>query len=382
MMENILKEINAVLGVMGSFVCLSDGTVAAQALPESVDGAKLELVARIASQTFQAREISGQRVSEVELVYQANRLSLRNLRGGILAILCSRTISVPLLSFTANQAVKKLTGELKLFRSPASRPDQTPADLAPREPAQVLGRKAAASPLVRELDQEVHRLDDAAREKGLTLRALDSLAIWLSCPNSRALIDRPDQRQMGFAAPLAQRDPVLRLFEQAGYRSNDPFDESAANHRIHLADAQRELKADIFFDILELDYRLDLTLLLHQAGGVFSPTTLLLTRLQMLALNETALREICALLLERDLSLESQADKNNTSQIAEYCLNDQNLAQTILKNLGQVATYAPGALATSDQAIVVERAQRLARSINSSLLLLLSHSRSSSWRTR
>ena len=382
-MENILKEINAVIGVVGSFVCRSDGTVAAQAMPGSVGAAKLGLAAHIASQTFQALEISGQRVTEVELVYDSSRLVMRDLRGGILAILCSRTISVPLLSFTANLAVKKLTGELRLSRPPTPSTVQKPAaSSAPREPALALGRKVTPSPLLRELDKAVRRLEDAARENGVTLRALDSLAIWLCCPNTRTLIGLPDKRQIEFAAPFAQQHSVMRLFEQAGYRREEPFADSAANHRLHLVAAQRELNVDIFFDVLELDHRLDLTLLLNQAGSVFSPTMLLLTRLQTLALNDTALREICALLLEQDVSVESQADKINASLIAEYCLNDQNLAQTILKNLDVVASYVAGALASSDQAIVVERAHRLSRSINTGLVLLVSHSSSSSWRAR
>jgi hypothetical protein len=379
-MENILKEINAVISVVGSFVCLSDGTVAAEALPEKFVKAQVELAARIISQTFQALEISGQRVNEVELVYDKNRLIMRNLHGGVLGILCSRAINVPLLSFTANLAVKKLTGELRLSRPPTSKTVPKPvASSVPSEPAQALGRKVAPSPLLLELDQEVHRLADAARENGVALRALDSLAIWLCCPNTRALIALPDKRQIEFATRFAQRDSIMRLFEQAGYRSNEPVDESAASHRLHLVDAQRELNTDIFFDVLELDHRLDLTLFLSQEGSVFSEAALLLTRLQTIDLNDTTLREICALLLEFDLSMESQAGKINASQIAEFCLNDQGLAQTILKNLDGVTSFAAAALASSDQAIVVERVQRLSRSINTGLLLLLSHSRSSGW---
>lgn len=394
-MENILKEINAVIGVVGSFVCLSDGTVAAEALPEEYGTEQVELAARVVSQTFQALEASGPRVNEVELAYDKNRLILRNLRGGVLAILCSRAINVPLLSFTANLAVKKLTGELKVARPPTSKTVPTPAASSPPpepppalgqqvapsppEPPQALERKVASPALLLELDQEVHRLADAARENGVTLRALNSLAIWLCCPNTRALLALPDLRQIEFAAQSAQRDSIVRVFEQAGYRIDEPVDASAPSHRLHLIDAQRELNIDIFFDVLELDHRLDLTFFLSQEGSVFSETALLLIRLQTVELNDTTLREICALLLEYDISLESQASKINASQITEFCLNDQGLSQTILKNLDQVASFATAALASSDQAIVVERVKRLSRSINAGLMLLLSHSRSSRW---
>ena len=379
-MENILSEINSVIGVVGSFVCLSDGTIAAQAMPVSIDVASVELAARIVSQTFQALEISGQRAGEAELVYDKSRLVLRNLRGGLLAILCSRTINVPLLSFTANQAVKKLAAEIRLSRSISETVQDSVASSVPRESAQTLERKAAHSPLLRELEKEVQRLEDAARENSVTLRVLDSLAIWLCCPNTHTLVALPDKRQIEFAAPSSQQDSALRLFKQAGYENIESLSDAPASRHLHLVDAGRKLNVEVFFDVLELDHRLDLTLLLHQVGGVLSPTLLLLTRLQILTLSEVALRETCALLRERDVSMESLADKISASQIAEYCLNDPKLAQTILKNLDQVAAYAPGDLAAADQAIVVERARRLSRSINTSLLLLMSHSSSSSWR--
>jgi hypothetical protein len=55
-MEAILKEINGVIGAMGSFVCLNDTSIAAQAVPTSFDVAGGALVARIANQAFQALE--------------------------------------------------------------------------------------------------------------------------------------------------------------------------------------------------------------------------------------------------------------------------------------------------------------------------------------
>ncbi len=109
-MENYLKEINAVLGVVGSFICLTDGRVAASALPDQFDASS---------------------VNEVDLVYDKGRLIVKNLRGGALAILCSRNVSLPLLNLTANVVVKKLTTELKPPKSsapaPAARPVPAPA---------------------------------------------------------------------------------------------------------------------------------------------------------------------------------------------------------------------------------------------------------------
>lgn len=77
--EAILQDINAVIGVTGSFVCLNDSSIAAQAMPASFDTANITLTARIASQTFTALEISGQRINEANRTFERARVVLKNL---------------------------------------------------------------------------------------------------------------------------------------------------------------------------------------------------------------------------------------------------------------------------------------------------------------
>ena len=72
-MESVLQEVNAVLGVIVSFVCLPDGTIAAQVVPEKYAVEDLNLAARVTSQTFQALALSGQHVSEAALLFSAGR---------------------------------------------------------------------------------------------------------------------------------------------------------------------------------------------------------------------------------------------------------------------------------------------------------------------
>lgn len=127
-MEAILRELNSVVGVTGSFVCLNDASVAGCVLPDSFDAARVGLAARVASQTFLALETSGQRVVEADLTFEQARVILRNVRGGILVILCARQINLPLLNLTANLAAKKIATELT---PPKARPPAPVAAAAP-----------------------------------------------------------------------------------------------------------------------------------------------------------------------------------------------------------------------------------------------------------
>jgi predicted regulator of Ras-like GTPase activity (Roadblock/LC7/MglB family) len=108
-MEDILKDINAVMGVTGSFICNGEGQVLASALPNLFDETILSTVGRTITQTMAGLAIARRRkIVDIDLVYDQGRLIGKNLGEGCLCILCVRNINVPLLNLTANVAAKKL----------------------------------------------------------------------------------------------------------------------------------------------------------------------------------------------------------------------------------------------------------------------------------
>lgn len=134
-MQERLAELNRKVGVNGSFVCGSEGQVLAQAMPESIRPEQIEQAAQLLHETFEASSISGQRVTEMDLQFGSGRLILRNLRWGVLVILCARNINVPLMNFRADTLAKKLSAEL--------RPKSRPPGLTPRNGR---GKEVPATP--------------------------------------------------------------------------------------------------------------------------------------------------------------------------------------------------------------------------------------------
>jgi predicted regulator of Ras-like GTPase activity (Roadblock/LC7/MglB family) len=113
-MEDILKDINAVVGVTGSFVCNDEGQVSASALPDLFDKTILSTVGRTMAQTMAGLATARRRkIGDIDLVYDQGRLITKNIGEGCLCILCVRHINVPLLNLTANVAVKKLVQWIK-----------------------------------------------------------------------------------------------------------------------------------------------------------------------------------------------------------------------------------------------------------------------------
>ena len=113
-MEDYLRDVNAVVGVMGSFVCDGEGRVLASALPDVFDDAILSTVGRTISHTIAGLSSARRRKArDFDLLYTEGRVIVKPLREGCLCILCVRDINVPLLNLTANATARKLMAEMK-----------------------------------------------------------------------------------------------------------------------------------------------------------------------------------------------------------------------------------------------------------------------------
>lgn len=370
-MEAALGDINAVLGVTGSFVCTADGNVAAQAMPASFDPAQLTVAARVASQTLNALETSGQRASEVDLSFGRGRMLLKGLRGGVLVILCAPTINLPLLNLTANLAAKKIAAEFKASKPPpAPRPvsvapaaphARTPAAAAAPAPAKV---QVAPPDLIPELEQETYRIVFMGQQAQVVLRAIDPLGIWLCCPQTRQLLHPPEKRHVSFAARASQSLAIQRLFEQAGFESNQRLNAFYNYRRLHFAQPAHNLAVEVFLDAYDMYLHLDLASLLTQDDVSLTETPLCLMRLQLVEMPESALSELCALFFEHDLNTGPERGKIDAAHITDLCADDWGWYRTVTMNLDRVAAHAPKILSPVNQSLVLDRVQKLKKRID------------------
>jgi len=358
MLEADLKEICAVHGVLGSFVCLADGSLAAKLMPEHLDEARLVAAARVVSQTLQALEASRRRAEELDLLFEQNRLIVKNLRGAILVILCTRATSLPLLNLTANSVAKKLAAELKPPKVAVPKPAAPVVTPTPK----IAAVETAPTAFFVELEQEAQQVIEAARKSKLTLRPLNSVAVWLRCPKQRARLVPPGIKHLDFVAPSIHRSDIQTPFEQIGYEANNTFNALHGTRRLNFTHPQRNLSADVYFDTFELYHQLNLTASLEREDNALSIAELLLARLQYVQVDDSILSEIGALLAEYDLGM-GVRDKIDIATIRQVCADDWGWYKTVLLNLERVTTFAATMFPPAERAIVAERSQQLARQI-------------------
>jgi len=365
-MESALQEINAIAGVNGSFACVSNGKIIAQAMPDSFDSARLTALARLVTQTFNALELSRQHVNEVDLVFEQQRFVMKNLRGGILVILCARNINLPLLNMTANNAVESLAASLSGAISAASAPSAAKPTGAPAQTVASLAPSDSLAPnaLYLDLEKESQRLIAAASSAQVKLCVMDPIALWARLSVTRARVTQPQRRQMDFLIRSDQASMIGRVLERLGYQANQRFNAFHGARFLNFNEPTRLNSLNLFLDAYDLYHRVDLTNVLAQNETVMTETGLALMRLQLVEITNADLNELAALFLEHDLSAGSEKGKIDATQITRICSDDWGWYRTATMNLDKLQSFAAKERKLAPEALITDRLGRLRQGID------------------
>ena len=345
-MDAALEEINVVAGVHGSFAFASSGKVIAQAMPAPYDAARLGAIARLVTQTFDALAVSQQQLNDVDLIFDQHRLVLKNLSGGVLAILCARNINIPLLNMTAKNAVQALSAALAGAATAASAPS----------PSQ------DASALYLDLEKESQRIINAANSAQVKLCVMDPIALWTRVSN-HARVAQPQKRHMDFLARADQANLVLRVFERMGYQANQRFNAFYGARFLNFNEPTRITSINVFLDAYDMNHAVNLTSVLEQNETIMTETGLVLMRLQWVEMTDALLDELCALFLEHDLGAGADKARIDATQITRICAEDWGWYRTVTMNLDRLRAFIAKALSPSEEALVANRLQRLRQGI-------------------
>ena len=106
-MQDILRHINSVEGVMGSAVFSEKGSVLSHTFPPLIDAESLKRAANLTIECVHGLQIA-QTLETIDLRYAEGRILFRAFSGAILCLLCAKSINLQVLNITLNLAVKKL----------------------------------------------------------------------------------------------------------------------------------------------------------------------------------------------------------------------------------------------------------------------------------
>jgi predicted regulator of Ras-like GTPase activity (Roadblock/LC7/MglB family) len=368
-MENILKDINAVMGVNGSFVCDVDGQMLSSLLPENLDDDLLSPVGRTMAQTITGVELSRRRkMGELDLLYRDARVLVKNLRVGYLCILCEPTINIPLLNLTANVAAKKLASLVEEQRDQALR--------------QAAMRKAQTA-RSEALNDEVRSIISATQEQGVIMRATGDTAIRLCCPSADRTAPRFSDKILDLAGRANQSGQISATLESLGYAPERRFNLLRGSERLRFTHPEKQLGVEVFLDLLRMYHQLNFTAGLDLDKDTISLADLLLWKLQYVEAEEDELRAIYTIIYDHELadSSEPQAIENglrfaldityarevtgtsepgkiDTSRILSLCAGNWGWYKTVTMNLQKTIAFAESNLG-DEASVFLERTHRL-----------------------
>jgi predicted regulator of Ras-like GTPase activity (Roadblock/LC7/MglB family) len=120
-MQDILRYINSVEGVIGSAVFNDHGEVVDHAFPPIIEGNALKTAAGLALECSYGLQISGS-LDLIDLRFSEGRIIIKAFPGAMLYLLCSKNANLQVLTITLNLAAKKLEPMLAGSVPPAPTP--------------------------------------------------------------------------------------------------------------------------------------------------------------------------------------------------------------------------------------------------------------------
>lgn len=209
-----------------------------------------------------------------------------------------------------------------------------------------------------DISAEAERLLALARSRHLPLRLLGGLAVQRHTrPELSAAIGRqtPD---IDLATPRGRGKGVAELLSEEGYAPDEPMNALNGRRRLLYYDDANGRKVDVFIGQFEMCHSIPVAERLDAEPETVPLAELLLTKLQIVELNEKDLRDLVALLSSNPLTSDDQGI--NVPVIARLLADDWGLWRTTCANLDRIrAGIGTYPLAEPDQQRVLGACDQL-----------------------
>jgi len=200
---------------------------------------------------------------------------------------------------------------------------------------------------------EVERIIDAGEKAGVRLRVLGGLAIYLSCPSAAThpMLKR-SYADIDLVGLEKDGSRLSRLFADLGYIPDQRFNALHGSTRMIFHNPEDGSHVDVFLDRFQMCHKLDLRQRLLPGYVTLPLIDLLITKLQIVELNEKDMKDVLALLLDHGAGAEA-AGQLDLEYLARLCGDDWGLYTTVSDNLLKSKEHLPDYL-QGDEIILVE----------------------------
>jgi DNA repair exonuclease SbcCD nuclease subunit len=209
------------------------------------------------------------------------------------------------------------------------------------------------------IEDEVRRVLDGAAGEGITLRALGGLAIFLHAPADLPQGVRRSYKDIDFVTVRNGERGIPRFMEAIGYTANRQFNTLNAGRRLLFYDVPHDRQVDVFVGTFKMCHTIPITERLDVDPLTVPLAELLLTKLQIVHLNEKDQRDILALLVSHPIG-DTDHDVINSARIAQLLSEDWGLWRTTKLNLERThEALSEYRLSAEERRVIADRASQL-----------------------
>jgi hypothetical protein len=214
-----------------------------------------------------------------------------------------------------------------------------------------------------EIGAEARRVVAAATERGETLRIAGGVAFQLRVAG-RVALPRPPLGDIDLVAPAKRNRRVAAMLTELGYTGEKEFNARHGDRRLIFWDHARDRKLEVFVGTFVMCHELPIAERLEVEPETLALAELLLTKLQIVELNEKDLADMHSLIITHDVGA-SDAGEINGARIASLCAGDWGLHRTVTGTLARLGQDPPSYTLTPEQReFVEERVAKLRRVID------------------
>jgi hypothetical protein len=228
-----------------------------------------------------------------------------------------------------------------------------------RHPVVAHEDEVSDAPIISEARQLVTNL----RESGVETRLMGGIAIAVRCPSATDPALRRPYGDIDLVTDRPGGRKLQKLMARLGYHGEDAFNALQGSTRLlFYGDKPPQTKVDIFISRVEMCHTIDLSTRLGLHDLTLSLADLLLLKLQIVELNEKDARDVAALVIDHELTVDDSGI--NAAYLAGLCGSDWGLWKTVTTTLERLKVDAEGLLDEHRRPVLHERLAQLGEAID------------------
>jgi len=187
----------------------------------------------------------------------------------------------------------------------------------------------------REIVDEARRLTAAALERDIQIRLLGGIAVRIRVDDAFHPALSREYKDIDFVAPKGSGKKVADFFTNMGYEPNREFNAFNGGQRLLFYDVANERQLDVFIGAFRMCHEIPITDRITNDPITVPLAELLLTKLQIVTINEKDVRDVAALLHHHAIA-DRDGDAINGPRVAKLCAEDWGLWRTCKMTLQRV----------------------------------------------